>query len=347
MSRKVQHSYEDPLALIWLEALHSLGWRLQRSSEAYASWDGAGTLTLSTASEFDADDNLAQMIFHEICHALVAGPAGVKQTDWGLDNTSERDVVQEHACNRLQAALSAPYGLRAFLAVTTEFRTYYDALPENPLRDGDDPAIAFAQAAARRAELAPYASVLSKALEATAQLAALLRPHAPEGSLWRLARARHRLGFPLLENADPKTQSCGSCAWAYRDASLLACLQASANPAARVAVREEEAACERWQARFGAEECGRCGACCHKGFDLVQVEPSDEFLQRYPDLVTSSSLGLVLLRPGGRCPMLAGDGDAGAPYRCVDYETRPSSCRDFEVRGDACLLARRRVGLSR
>ncbi|MEJ7593816.1 MAG: hypothetical protein WKF77_19935 [Planctomycetaceae bacterium] len=63
----------------------------------------------------------------------------------GTFNTSKRDLVYEFACHRLQAALSAPFGLRAFMAVTTSWRPYWDALPEDPLKDGDDPAIAIAQ----------------------------------------------------------------------------------------------------------------------------------------------------------------------------------------------------------
>ena len=55
----------------------------------------------------------------------------------------------------------------------------------------------------------------------------------------------------------------------------------------------------------------------------------------------------IVPRPNGICVGLDGNGEAANPYRCRHYETRPKNCADFEVAGDACLLARRRVGLSR
>ena len=71
--RSIVHRYEDPVDLIWLQAAKDLGLDVQRSTDAYAAYDGKGTLTISVAAEFDADDSLAQMIFHEICHWLVSG----------------------------------------------------------------------------------------------------------------------------------------------------------------------------------------------------------------------------------------------------------------------------------
>src|SRR5690606_17075777 len=113
---------------------------VERADDVYASWDGVDTLTLAKPEHFDADDSLGQMIFHEICHALVAGERR-SQVDWGLDNDDEGDLVFEHATHRLQAALSTPHGLREFMAVTTNWRPYWDALPRDPLANGDDPAI--------------------------------------------------------------------------------------------------------------------------------------------------------------------------------------------------------------
>src|SRR5690606_5187482 len=108
-----------------------------RSADAYASTDGAGTLTVSDRSGMDADDCLAQMILHEICHFLVAGPSSIHFIDWGLDNEGTRDEVLEHATLRLQAALLEPLGLRRVLAPTTDFRAYYDALPPDPFSERD------------------------------------------------------------------------------------------------------------------------------------------------------------------------------------------------------------------
>jgi Fe-S-cluster containining protein len=75
------------------------------------------------------------------------------------------------------------------------------------------------------------------------------------------------------------------------------------------------------------------------------VSVGDGELARHPHLVSESSLGRVLLRPQGRCVALHVATGADA-YRCSIYPERPSCCREFELRGDACLLARRRVGLS-
>ena len=102
MSRSISEEYRDPLELIWLEVAARLGWRIERSDSVYASWDGDSVLTLSSSSDFDPDDHLAQLIFHEICHALVQGAGNRRRVDWGLDHTDDaRAAVEGHACHRL------------------------------------------------------------------------------------------------------------------------------------------------------------------------------------------------------------------------------------------------------
>src|SRR5690606_5120027 len=135
-------------------------------------------LTVAEPAQLDADDSLAQLILHELCHALVAGPNALSQVDWGLANVDDRDLVLEHACHRLQAKLSARHGLRDFFAVTTEHRPYWDALPPDPLAAGDDPAIAIAQRAYHAARREPWGSALQAAFEATARIAAVARTFA-------------------------------------------------------------------------------------------------------------------------------------------------------------------------
>ncbi|MCX7808457.1 MAG: YkgJ family cysteine cluster protein, partial [Deltaproteobacteria bacterium] len=132
-ARAIHFYYEDALDRIWLACAERLGLRVIRSPKAYASYDGKGTLTLAPSEALDPDDCLAQMIFHEACHALVQGPEAFFQEDWGLDNTTSRDVVRELACLRVQAQLAQPFGLRKFLAPTTEFRAFYDSLGPDPL----------------------------------------------------------------------------------------------------------------------------------------------------------------------------------------------------------------------
>lgn len=186
MSRVILHDYRDPLDLVWLAAAERCGLRVVRSDEVYAAYDGAGTLTLSTPEAFDADDSLAQLVLHELCHGLVQGEASHALPDWGLDNRSDRDLDAEHACHRLQAALGDLYGLRRMLAPTTEHRPHYDGLPDDPLADADDPVVAAARAGYGRALSGPWAPALRDALAATAAMAHVARPFAPDDSTWSL-----------------------------------------------------------------------------------------------------------------------------------------------------------------
>ncbi|MGD8318253.1 MAG: hypothetical protein PVH76_10910 [Myxococcales bacterium] len=170
MERKPRHVYLDPLDAIWLTVANRIGFRVERSTEVYASTDGMGLMSIGDSSTLDADDCLAQMILHELCHSLIEGRESLHAVDFGLDNESERDVQREHACLRLQAWLTGPYGLRRVLAPTTEFRGYYDQLPRDPLASAESPAVAMARAGACRSEEPPWAPHLRKGLEATARI---------------------------------------------------------------------------------------------------------------------------------------------------------------------------------
>lgn len=76
------------------------------------------------------------------------------------------------------------------MAVTTDWRPYWDALPEDPLEVGDDPAIAIAQAALDRARRAPFDTVLTRSLSATAAIADAIRGLTQPSSLWNATRSR-------------------------------------------------------------------------------------------------------------------------------------------------------------
>jgi hypothetical protein len=341
--RAISRRYDDPLDLVWLDAAAKLGMRVERSEAAYASWDGRATLSVARREDLDPDDSLAQLVFHEICHALVAGPAGQSQLDWGLDNQSERDLIFEHACHRVQAGLAARHGLRDFFAVTTEWRPYWDALPDDPLAASDDPALPLARAAIARADSAPYAAVLAEALSCTARIAELVRGLAPADSLFKTTRARHPSGF--FQSGDPESR-CGACAWSHKAGPrALGCRQASREGRDGVRVFADTPACDRFESRLSAESCAGCGACCREGFDRVDVRPRDAVRKHHPSLVHEDAWGSHLPRPGGRCVALEIDTEHG--HRCRIYSHRPKACRDFAVGGDACLEARRRVGLSR
>ncbi len=190
MERTPRHTYLDPLDGIWLTVADRIGFRVERSAEVYASTDGKGVMTIGAPSTLDPDDCLAQMILHELCHSLIEGVESLAVADFGLDNESERDVTREHACLRLQAWLTEKYGLRQALAPTTDFRVYYDALPEDPFADDGDPATVASKQGAARSEKAPWAPHLWEGLEATAKILDVARqlgavdPRAENPPIW-------------------------------------------------------------------------------------------------------------------------------------------------------------------
>jgi len=187
--RKPTHRYADPLDLIWLRAAREIGWAVERSDDVYASYDGKGVLTLCREKDFDPDDCLAQYILHEICHAFVAGPDKLLLPNFGLDNRSERDLVLEQATHRVQAELTRRHGLRGMLRPNSEYRPYFDALPELPLVDDGDPSVPIAQAAMERALHGPWAATITGALEATAAVVEAEVAFAPaDNVLWRNGR---------------------------------------------------------------------------------------------------------------------------------------------------------------
>lgn len=171
-----------------------MGMRVERSSEVNACWDGCATLTIGTPETLDPDDCIAQMVLHEICHALCEGPESIGKPDWGLDNSNPAKRVHEHACLRLQAALADQFQMRSFFASTTFFRSYYDQLPADPLADkapsddssadAVDHSIEMARAAWVRAQEGPWAVPLRDALRRSAIIARAVEDIATSGSIW-------------------------------------------------------------------------------------------------------------------------------------------------------------------
>jgi hypothetical protein len=338
----------------WIDAAARLGLRVTRTTDAYATSDGRGLIAIGVGAALDVDDAVAQLVFHELCHAITEGDAALTRPDWGLDNTSPRDVVREHACLRLQAHLADAHGLRALMAPTTEYRAYHDALGEAPLGEaslgeaslgeaslgeaplasGADPAIPIAREAAARAGAAPWAAPLAAALAATAAALA--------GS------ALHPLGMPL----GPAHETCGTCAWLYvggRGKGVARCRQAAAPNADGPRTEAAAPACARWEAPV---DCATCGACCREAYHSVTVSVRDPVVWKQPDLVERTGHRYEIRRDGERCAALAdrrGDaarGDGDRIFTCSIYEDRPQACRDFAAGGRHCLDARRRVGLS-
>jgi hypothetical protein len=183
VSRLITHRYRDPLDEIWLSTAARIGFSVQRSGEVYAHSDGRGLLHLAERSSFDPDDSLAQLVLHELCHAMVEGERAWTAPDWGLDNVSTRDEVREHAALRMQSKLTSVHGLRWVLAPTTDFRVYFDALPADPL-SGDDEAVAPAREGYQRCLRSPFSPHLDAALERSARIAELTKPFAAEDSVF-------------------------------------------------------------------------------------------------------------------------------------------------------------------
>lgn len=186
--RRISKRYNDPLELVWLYAAKEIGFKIVRDPEVFASWDGKGTLKIGSQESLDPDDCLAQMIFHEICHALIEGPDSIVKEDWGLNPDMQVGAVNEHACLRLQAALADQFGLRQFFAATTDFRSYFDELGNEPLIGEADPAAELALKAWTRANEGPWASPIKVALEQTRAILDVVKSIAPSDSLWACNR---------------------------------------------------------------------------------------------------------------------------------------------------------------
>jgi hypothetical protein len=309
---------------LWLEAARTLDIPVERGGDAYVHFDGR-TLHIAGDEHLDADDSVAQLVLHEICHLLVQGPERRHTPDWGLDNTTNADELNELAAVRLQAHLLGAYGLRGVLYPTTVVRAFFDALPADALGRAEDaardPSIAMARRAAERAGRWPFDPTLDDALAATAA---------------RLGVARHASGLPLPD-ARVSVGVCGACAWFDGR-----CVRTG------VVVDESGGGCARWEPLL---DCLDCGACCRSAYDAVPLESHDDderFAIRHPALVIVDGGGRWIRRvPDGehtRCAALDG-ADAG-PYRCRVYDDRPRACSDLERGGDHCLTARRRVGLT-
>lgn len=179
-TRPVLARYLDPLDVVWLSTARQLGLRVRRNQTVYAATNGAGLLELGPSDTLDPDDCTAQMIFHELCHWVTNGVASVHVVDWGCPPEPE-DLWVEFACLRLQAALSAPWGLRRLLAPTTLHRAYYDRLTDDalaPLDDGEVEArvVARARQALADAMEDPWQHALQDALRATSAIQAAVQP---------------------------------------------------------------------------------------------------------------------------------------------------------------------------
>lgn len=130
----------DAIDKIWLHIARQLGFDVQRTEAAYASSDGRGAILIGAVETLDTDDCVAQLVFHELCHALIQGEGNLNKADWGLENTDIRDISREYAALRLQAYLADLEGLRELMPPTTQWRPYYEELPAHALEGVDEAA---------------------------------------------------------------------------------------------------------------------------------------------------------------------------------------------------------------
>src|SRR5690606_23837673 len=144
---------------------------------------------------------------------------------------------------------------------------------------------------------------------------------------------------------------------------VLRCVQADGKR-----VQADWPACERFEHDV---DCLTCGACCREAYDTVEVGQNDPARRKHLSLLVERHGGYDMRRLGPRCICLRGgielrvltpanapaaspsrdEKDAPAPrmmpgaeaFTCEIYETRPRTCRDFPLRRENCLQARRLV----
>lgn len=197
--RPVLSRYLDPVELIWIATARRLGLHIRRNPAIFSATDGTGLMEFGPREHLDADDCLAQMIFHELCHWITNGEETFHQRDWGFALDAELDW-REHSGLRLQAALADRYGLREILAPTSQFRRYYDLIPADPFEalpdwHCEELVVPLAREAYERALGEPWGRHLEAVLSAHAAIRDVVRPFmadyasdVPEDalpSLWR------------------------------------------------------------------------------------------------------------------------------------------------------------------
>ncbi|MGX2042147.1 YkgJ family cysteine cluster protein [Methylocaldum sp. MU1018] len=365
--RRPNHRYDDPLALVWIACAERVGFRIERTPHAYASTDGHGTIFIGTDEILDPDDSLAQMVLHELCHALVEGETGERRADWGLGASGGPSPWREHACLRLQAYLTDSVGLRDFFAPTTDFRvSFWNSLPADPFtappEEGGrrERSCVAARLAAWRASQRRWAPHLEQALATSAAIAALvprahrksavesesgaengLIEHGALPSLWTTVAAppaRHPAGHAPVA-AYHAGRGCAGCAWAFIERRGLRCRHAPG-----VRLPSDAPACSRFEPADELD-CLSCGACCREAYDAVEISGREPVIKRHPALVVHDTRR-KLRRDGTRCAALSGGRTPTETYACAIYHDRPRTCREFARGSGNCLDARRRVGLS-
>jgi hypothetical protein len=179
-NRPIESRYVDPCELVWLATASRVGLHIRRSPLVFSATDGTGRLQLSTRDDLDADDCLAQMLLHEICHWCTNGERTFHERDWGFDLDGPTDP-REHAALRLQAWLADQVGLRTMFGPTGIYRQYYERIPPDPTARIDNSewerhVVAVAAEAIARIQTKPWNPHVLNAMRATAQIRELISP---------------------------------------------------------------------------------------------------------------------------------------------------------------------------
>lgn len=150
---------------------------------------------------------------------------------------------------------------------------------------------------------------------------------------------------PLSHEANPLWEPGRPAPAAPPDATCAAC--ALRDPSTGVCARHAPAqvlpawpACPAFTSSL---DCQACAACCAEGYSCVEVDRDEPFARDHHALLVEEFGQLQLPRPDGRCVCLEG---STPDLRCILYDQRPRSCREFPVGGVSCVAARRRVALT-
>ena len=178
--RPILSRYTDPLELIWLAAARRLGLTVRRDPTIFSRTNGEGGLWLGPREDLDPDDNVCQMLLHELCHWVTNGVGSFAEQDWGFP-LDDKDDPREFACLRLQAWLADRHGLRDMLGPTGIYRAYYDTIPADPLAPLDGDAweatiVRLAHDAILRVQQPPFFPTIDQALADTARMRAVVAP---------------------------------------------------------------------------------------------------------------------------------------------------------------------------
>lgn len=346
MSGKAQQRDEDSVGKVWATAARRLG--IARPVEKVAGQP--------TDADKPADERKGQALFDQLCCALIEGHDSFAKlaAEHGGNFDTTALHWRDNARLRLQWVLCSQWSLQDWFVPAAHVRAFWDSLDETVLDDKAELAVRAASVALLRASRSPWAPAFVDALATTREL---LR-----------VDTRNRIAHPADAFAAriDATKRCEQCAWAYTQGIKLACRQvdsATIGPQHKD-IEAHWPACERFEP---ALDCQNCGACCREAFQSVEVGAREPIRRTHPEMVVdhgtrrelrrtqATSLDIIADKPAPtRCAALGG-GDVVqlgtrttvADYACQIYQARPQSCRSFTAGSESCLVARRRVGMSR